>query len=113
MARRWLLTTSRCFRLASPLPSHAEGPTNGYRFPCRMRCWWRQVYTLGTLASVIRVPHWTALQLITAATYAMEFFQGAGISVDANRLSDIERTLLADLSAAVIQNSDPAEILSC
>ena len=73
----------------------------------------RQIHALGTFASVIRVPHWAALQLITAATYAMEFFQSARISMDANRLSDIERTLLADLSAAVIQHSDPAEILSC
>lgn len=73
----------------------------------------RQIYTLGTFASVIRVPHWAALQLVTAATYVTEFFQSAGIPADADRLSDIERTLLADLSAAVIQHSDPAEILSC
>jgi AraC family ethanolamine operon transcriptional activator len=73
----------------------------------------RQLRTLGTVASVIRVPHWAALQLVNAATYAREFCQSARILADASRLSDLERILLADLSAAIIRNSDPAEILSC
>ena len=66
-----------------------------------------QIHALGTVASVIPVPHWAALQLVTAAMDATEFFQSARIPADAGRLSDIERTLLADLSAAIIRNSDP------
>lgn len=72
-----------------------------------------QIETLGTVASVIRVPHWAALQLVAAATSATAFFRNARIPADAGRLSDIERTLLADLSAAVIRNSGPASAASC
>jgi AraC family ethanolamine operon transcriptional activator len=71
-----------------------------------------QIHTLETIASVIHVPHWAALRLVTAAIYAIEVLQSARISADAGRFSDLERTLLADLSAVVIRNCDPVAISS-
>ena len=65
-----------------------------------------QLDALGAVASVIRVPHWEALQLVAAATHAMECAQIGSIAAQATQIPDIERTLLADLSAAVIRNGD-------
>ena len=66
-----------------------------------------QLHTLGAAVSRIRVPHWAAAQLVAAATQAMDLVQSTPISADASRFRDIERTLLADLFAAVIRNNDP------
>ena len=67
-----------------------------------------QLHALGAAASLIRVLHPLARQLVAAATYAMELIQSTPISADASRYRNIERALLADLFTAITHSDASA-----
>jgi AraC family ethanolamine operon transcriptional activator len=71
------------------------------------------IHALGAAATPIRAPHAAIRQLVTAAKDAMDAVQSNPASANAIRFCDIERSLLADLAAAIIPGGVVVRSPSC
>jgi AraC-like DNA-binding protein len=71
------------------------------------------IHALGAAATLIRAPHAAIRQLVTAAKDAVDALESTPVSANATRFCDIERSLLADLVAAIMPCGTVVRSPSC